>query len=91
MPMDAEEIQALILRAIPDARVVVEDLVGDRDHYKVTVRSGLFRHKSLVQQHQMVYKSLGSCVGRELHALTLDTAPADEVSSAADVNMENPR
>jgi acid stress-induced BolA-like protein IbaG/YrbA len=33
MAMDAAEIEALIKAALPDARVTIEDLAGDGDHY----------------------------------------------------------
>ncbi|MCH8835909.1 MAG: BolA family transcriptional regulator, partial [Proteobacteria bacterium] len=33
MAMDAIEIEDLIKGAIPDARVTIEDLRGDGDHY----------------------------------------------------------
>ena len=39
MPMDAQEIEALIKAAIPDAEITIRDLAGDRDHYAATVIS----------------------------------------------------
>ena len=36
------------------ARVVIEDLAGDGDHYAAAVVSEVFRGKSRVQQHQIV-------------------------------------
>ena len=46
MAMAANEIEALIKAAIPDARVTVEDLAGDGDHYAATVVSEAFRGMS---------------------------------------------
>ncbi len=46
MAMAASEIEALIKAALPDARVTVEDLAGDGDHYAATVVSEAFRGKS---------------------------------------------
>ena len=43
MAMAANEIEALIKAALPDARVTVEDLAGDGDHYAATVVSEQFR------------------------------------------------
>ncbi|MFN3836009.1 MAG: BolA family transcriptional regulator, partial [Glycocaulis sp.] len=34
MPMAASEIERLILEALPDAQVEIEDLAGDGDHYR---------------------------------------------------------
>lgn len=74
MPMNANDIEALIKRHIPDAEVTIRDLAGDGDHYAATVVSEAFRGKTRVQQHQLVYQALKSEMGGELHALALQTA-----------------
>jgi stress-induced morphogen len=74
MPMRAEDIEALIVAALPDARVEIRDLAGDGDHYAAKVISGTFAGMSRVRQHQLVYKALGGRMGGELHALQLETA-----------------
>ena len=74
MAMAADQIEALILEAIPDAAVEIRDLVGDGDHYSARVISPSFAGMSRVRQHQMVYKALGGRMGGELHALQLETA-----------------
>lgn len=73
MPMPASEIERLIRAALPDARVEIQDLAGDGDHYRAIVTSEAFRGKSRLQQHQLVYKALGEKMGGELHALALET------------------
>ncbi len=78
MAMDAIEIEDLIRGAIPDARVTIEDLRGDGDHYAAYVVAPSFTGKTRVQQHQMVYAALKGRMGSELHALALQTsAPQD--------------
>ncbi|MCF4164340.1 BolA family transcriptional regulator [Zavarzinia compransoris] len=78
MAMDEGKLKTLIQSAFPDARVVIEDLRGDGDHYAANVTSAAFKGKSRVQQHQMVYKALRGAMEGELHALALQTqAPAD--------------
>ena len=78
MPMDAREIERLIKLHIPDAEVTIRDLAGDGDHYAATVVSPVFRGKSRLQQHQLVYQALGGQMGGVLHALALQTAsPVD--------------
>ena len=74
MPMRAEDIEALIVEALPDARVEIRDLRGDGDHYAARVVSAAFAGMSRVRQHQLVYKALGGRMGGELHALQLETA-----------------
>jgi len=75
MAMDAAEIERLIKEGLPDARVTIEDLRGDGDHYAAYVISAEFAGKSRVQQHQLVYKALQGRMGNELHALALQTSP----------------
>lgn len=72
--MPAAEIEALIKAALPDARVEIEALVDDGDHYLARVASAAFAGKSRVQQHKMVYEALGHRMGGELHALQLSTS-----------------
>jgi stress-induced morphogen len=72
--MAASEIEALIKAALPDARVTIEDLAGDGDHYAATVVSDLFRGISRVKQHQLVFAALRGRMGGELHALALQTS-----------------
>ena len=74
MAMTADDIEALIRAAIPDARVEIRDLAGDGDHYAARVVSASFAGMSRVRQHQLVYKALGGRMGGELHALQLETA-----------------
>jgi stress-induced morphogen len=74
MAMPANEIEALIKAALPDATVTIDDLAGDGDHYAATVVSESFRGLSRVRQHQIVYAALRGRMGGELHALALQTS-----------------
>lgn len=74
MPMAADEIETLIRKGIPDARVEITDLAGDGDHYAARVVSETFRGMPRVRQHQAVYAALGGRMGGVLHALQLTTA-----------------
>ena len=76
MAMSMTQIEQMIREALPDAKVEIQDLAGDGDHYSATVVSSAFRGKSRVQQHQMVYGALKGRMGGELHALKLTTAAA---------------
>jgi stress-induced morphogen len=73
MAIDAGELERLIKEALPDARVTIEDLRGDGDHYAAQIESSAFAGKSRVQQHQMVYQALQGRMGGQLHALALQT------------------
>ncbi|MCH2545364.1 MAG: BolA/IbaG family iron-sulfur metabolism protein [Alphaproteobacteria bacterium] len=73
MAMTKDNIEELIKQSIPDAKVTIEDLRGDGDHYSAIVVSKSFDGKSMIQQHKMVYESLQGKMGNELHALELKT------------------
>ena len=73
MAMTKDNIEELIKQSIPDAKVTIEDLRGDSDHYSAIVVSKSFDGKSMIQQHKMVYESLKGKMGNELHALELKT------------------
>ena len=78
MAMTAVEIEELILKTFPDAKIIIDDLRGDGDHYAAQIISEKFRGKTRVQQHQMVYNAMDGKMGKDLHALALNTsAPKD--------------
>jgi acid stress-induced BolA-like protein IbaG/YrbA len=73
--MQGSELEAIIKAGIQDAEVLVK---GEGDHFEATVVSWQFEGRSMVQQHQMVYATLGDRMGGEIHALALHTyTPAD--------------
>lgn len=72
--IDNASLTALIVSELPDAEVDITDRTGTMDHFNVTVRSGAFIGKTLIEQHQMVYGALKSALkdGR-VHAVELKT------------------
>jgi len=77
MPMEADQIEAMIKAKLPDAEVTIRDLAGDGDHYAAVIVSEAFRGKTKVQQHQLVYDALQGQMGGALHALALQTSAPD--------------
>ena len=73
MSLKLEEIKSLIKKAIPDAEITIQDLAGDENHYSATIKSKIFTGKSKIEQHKLVYKALNGKMGKELHALALNT------------------
>ena len=73
MPIKIEELKKMLQSSMPEAKIHIEDLKGDGDHYSVTIKSKEFRDKTKIQQHQMVYKALDGKMGNELHAMMLKT------------------
>ena len=73
MPMTAEEITRRIKAALPDAEIMLDDLAGDNDHWKVTVTSSAFAGLPRVAQHRLVNAAFGADLGTTLHALAVVT------------------
>lgn len=68
---DAKEIERLIGAGLPCEFVRIEG--DDGVHFTGIVVSPEFQGKLRVRQHQAVYATLGSLMGREIHALQLQT------------------
>ncbi len=73
--MTAEMIHDKIRESMPSAKVRASDMTGGGDHWQVIVEATEFKDKSLVEQHQLVYKALGDWMKQEIHALALTTRP----------------
>ena len=77
MAMNLSEIENLVKEAIPDAVINIQDLAGDGNHYSATITSSLFKGKSKIEQHKIVYNALKGKMGNELHALAIKTKEKD--------------
>lgn len=75
--MDSTTIEQMIRDGLPGAEVTVEG--ADGVHFEAVVICEAFKGKSTLQRHRMVYATLGSKMGNEIHALALRTEfpPAD--------------
>jgi len=79
--MDPTEIRALIEQNIGNSKADVH--TDGQGHYEATVVCAAFVGKRSLQRHQMVYATLGSRVGREIHALALETFTPEEWQARA--------
>jgi len=77
MPMQQDELERRLTAAFPNSEVTVRDLAGDGDHYAARIVSPAFRGLPRVRQHQLVNKALADVLGGALHALALETVPAE--------------
>jgi acid stress-induced BolA-like protein IbaG/YrbA len=76
----AEDIQRLIEAGFPGARVAVAG--DDGQHFEALIVSADFSGKSLVQQHQLVYRALGDHMrDAVIHALSLRTLTPDQYAA----------
>ena len=72
--METLDLKSLLEQAFPGAEVKAMDMTGGGDHWNVTIVAKEFEGKSLVEQHQLVYKALGDLMKEEIHALALNTS-----------------
>ncbi len=73
MVMDIKDIESLIKKKIPDAKIVIKDLVGDNNHFSAEISSKEFNGKSRIEQHKMVYNALSEELKEDLHAISIKT------------------
>ena len=71
--MNIKDIEGLIKKKIPDAKIVIKDLVGDSNHFSAEITSKKFNGKTRIEQHKMVYNALSEELKEELHALSIKT------------------
>ncbi|MEM7026925.1 MAG: BolA/IbaG family iron-sulfur metabolism protein [Pseudomonadota bacterium] len=74
--MDPLTIQELIETGLPGATAIVEG--DDGTHFQAIIVSEEFSGKSMLQQHQLVYKALGQSMGTDIHALSMQTLTPEE-------------
>ncbi len=74
--MDPRDIAALIEQNLKGAEAQVH--TDGQGHYEAVVISAAFAGKRSLQRHQLVYGTLGERVGREIHALALQTFTPEE-------------
>lgn len=72
----AENIKMTIESSLPCEHVQVDG--DDGRHFSALIVSAEFNGKNTVQQHQLVYKSLGDKMKQEVHALSMRTLTPEQ-------------
>ena len=76
--MNPERIAELIRAGLPGAMVRVES--DDNTHFASQIVAEQFAGLRPIARHQLVYKTLGALVGREIHALSIEALTPDELA-----------
>jgi acid stress-induced BolA-like protein IbaG/YrbA len=79
--MDSSKIAQLIRAGLPDAQIDVSG--ADGVHFEARVVSPSFEGLPTLKRHRMVYATLGSLMGHEIHALGLRTLTPEEQGGGA--------
>jgi acid stress-induced BolA-like protein IbaG/YrbA len=77
-PMTPERIAEMIRAGLPGATVQVES--DDNTHFASRIVASQFAGLRPIARHQMVYKTLGALVGREIHALSIEALTPEELA-----------
>ena len=74
--MNPQQITELIQRGLPGSRATVAS--EDNVHFEAVVVASSFAGLRAVQRHKLVYETLGTLMGNEIHALALKVYTPDE-------------
>lgn len=74
--MNPQQVAELIRAGLPGADVRVES--DDNTHFAARVVSAEFAGKRAIARHQLIYKTLGALMGREIHAMSIEALTPEE-------------
>jgi len=74
--MNPEDIARLIRAGLPGSWVRVQS--QDNTHFAARVVAQEFEGKKSLARHQLVYRTLGELMGREIHALSIEALTPEE-------------
>jgi acid stress-induced BolA-like protein IbaG/YrbA len=74
--MSPQQVAELIRAGLPGADVLVES--DDNTHFAARIVSQDFAGKRPIARHQLVYRTLGELMGREIHAMSIEALTPEE-------------
>ena len=74
--MESGEIKKLIESELPGVSVQIDG--ADGVHFQAVIIGDVFNGLTQIKRHQAVYRALGDKMGREIHALSMQTYTAAE-------------
>lgn len=74
--MTPQEIETLIRAHLPDTTAEVQST--DNVHFEALVVSPAFIGKRTLQRHRLIYGALGTRIGGDIHALSIQAFSPDE-------------
>ena len=75
-PVTPGKVADMIRAGLPGATVQVES--DDNTHFAARIVATEFAGLRPIARHQLVYKTLGNLVGREIHALSIEALTPEE-------------
>jgi acid stress-induced BolA-like protein IbaG/YrbA len=77
--MTPDRIADLIRAGLPGASVRVES--DDNTHFAARIVATQFAGLRPIARHQLIYRSLGELMGREIHALSIEALTPEEAGN----------
>ena len=77
--MTPQEIEQLILAHLPGTTATVQST--DNVHFDAVVVSPTFTGKRTLQRHRLIYGALGTSIGGDIHALSIQAYTPEEWSA----------
>jgi acid stress-induced BolA-like protein IbaG/YrbA len=74
--MNPEAVAELIRAGLPGAEVRVES--DDNTHFAARIVAKEFSSLRPIARHQLVYRTLGELMGREIHAMSIEALTPEE-------------
>jgi acid stress-induced BolA-like protein IbaG/YrbA len=78
-PVNPQQVAELIRAGLPGADVRVQS--DDNTHFAARVVSKDFAGKRSIARHQLIYRTLGELMGREIHAMSIEALTPEEAGS----------
>jgi len=82
--MTADELRSTIINGLSCDHVEVQG--DDGQHFEAVIVSPQFTGKNIIQQHQLVYLTLGERMREEIHALSMRTFTPDDWAQTFGLN-----
>ena len=88
MSVSLDAVKELLQNNFKDAKIILQDVVGDGAHFELKITSDSFINKSSIERHKMVYDVLGSIVGNEMHALSIIAKTFAEIEGSEQTSQQ---
>lgn len=73
MAIEKTEFENIIKENFPGAKFILNDMVGDGDHYSLEISSPEFEGLSPLKAHRLINEKLKNYIGTTVHALTISS------------------
>jgi stress-induced morphogen len=73
MAISETKLTSILQQSFPNAKIKINDLASDQDHYSLDITCSSFKDLPLIKQHRLVKDALSEVLEKQLHAITIKT------------------